>query len=83
MTGLLIEISSPDLNIDPCSRAMHFYVKQLKKNFIMSFNVNNLPLALRYRQSTRAPAEVKKRCFGGYHTQLLKGTRKMELMVDF
>lgn len=52
-------------------------LKQLNKHFIMSFNVNNLPLAPRSRQRTRAPAEVKKRCSGGYHTQLLKGTRKM------
>ena len=77
MTGLLIEISSPDLSVDPRFRAMNLYVKQLNKNFIMSFNVNNLPLAPRSRQRTRAPAEVKKRCSGGYHTQLLKGTRKM------
>lgn len=77
MTGLLIEISSPDLSVDPRSHAMNLYVKQLNKNFIMSVNVNNLPLAPRSRQRTRAPAEVKKRCSGRYHTQLLKGTRKM------
>ena len=33
-------------------------------------------LAPCYRKRTRAPAEVKKRCFGGYHAHLLKGTRK-------
>ena len=60
MTGLLIKISSSDLSINPYSDAMHLYVKQLRKKFIMSFNVNNIPLAPCYQQRTSILAEVKK-----------------------
>ena len=45
MTGLLIKISLPYLYVDPRSRAMCLFLKQITKNIIMSFNVNNLPLA--------------------------------------
>ena len=45
MTGSLIEISLPDLCVDPRFRAMCLLVKQITKNIIMYFYVNNLPLA--------------------------------------
>ena len=90
MTGLLIEISLPDLCVhsvvqcgclsalcvDPRSRAMCLFVKQMGYNILMSFNVNNWPLAPQSEEissdsnrdvwtdqhSTRA---VKKRWLGG------------------
>ena len=46
MTGMLMEISLNDLYVDPRSRAMCLFVKQIRKN-IYNFvsNVNNLSLA--------------------------------------
>ena len=46
MTGLLIEISLPDLYGDLCSCAMCLFVKQITNNIIMSFKVNNLHVPL-------------------------------------
>ena len=59
MTGLLIEISLPDLCVDsivqfvylsalcvdPRSHAMCLFVKQIGYNIFMSFKVNNRPFS--------------------------------------
>ena len=95
MTGLLIEISLPDLCVhsvvqcgclsalcvDPRSRAMCLFVKQMGYNILMSFNVNNWPLAPQSKEVSSdsncdvstdqhsIPA-VKKRWLGGDHAHL-------------
>ena len=42
----LIEISLPELYVNPWSCAKCMFVKKLEKNIVMSFSVNNLHLAL-------------------------------------